>query len=168
MAEPAYTHLLGIPPELRVIILKDVLQHRRPTRRLKSTKDVRFHRSVLSSVPAILHVDRQLRAEVAPLFFATATLHFRTFGELGTALLSSPGTLPWWQNVRIECSGQKEGSWRLDPGVDILRYVPSLKHISLDGIVVVSYKEPNMSLAGVYRMRTVTPYFARRPRPSLP
>lgn len=135
--------LLNLPAELCEVILEDVLDT--PDAAAAASQDLGFREHVLALIPPVLHVCFQLRNEAGPIFFASRAINFGTLKDLDRALLSSPGTLKWWNSIHIELSSHRvplsefsEQIWKPAPCLDILNRVPNLKNVWLDGIVAIA------------------------------
>jgi hypothetical protein len=145
--------LPSIPLELRLEIFKYVL----PTpsydddslfypplilgTRADNDNCLTYRDGLIGPIPAVVSLCQQLRAEILPLFFQSKTVWFYTFGELGTALQFAPSTVPYWKKVHVDWTGRRpltaEGQrWQLEPGLEMLKKIPKLLHLSLDTDII--------------------------------
>lgn len=153
---PATPHLLGIPIELRLSIIKDVLESKNGN---NEDNQLRFHDGIMIKSPKLLHVCKELREQTLSVIFKTKVPTFKTFGELGMALIFSPKIADCFTSVRVERCGSRipdqpyaqaplgsgpwARQWELESGLAMIARLPNLKHIYLEGASLQVLVIPN-------------------------
>ena len=89
MISPLPNTLLGLPPELRLVIYEYVAAQS------SYCKYLTFGNNNIGPVPSIMNVCTKLRKEFGWMYFRNKTVWMSTFGELGTALLLARSTVSW-------------------------------------------------------------------------
>ena len=123
--------LLTIPLELRWGIFEYVLAAS------PASDELLYENGVIWPIPRVVSLCRQLRYEMLPLYFRNKTIWFSTLGELGSALLLAPSTVPYWKKLHIDWTGRRgwtrDGNrWNLEPGLEMVTKIPNLTHLSVD------------------------------------
>ena len=158
--QAATPDLLGIPTELRLAIIEDVLQSETDN----TDHQLRFHDGILINAPTVLRVCKKLREEIGPSFFKAKIPTFKTFCELGMALLFSPDMADWCTSVRVEQCGSRAAAsspgssaavtpgagirqWELEPGLAMVARLRNLKHVFLGGASLELFGTHNIARA---------------------